>query len=166
MTFQLATLTRRIENRERRLARWTAKADDAADFARIDRLTAKLERSKAKLDALVNPPDTFAFAVTPLDVLTRVEITIVDSPTDDTFTGGDELQFKAYADLRYCEEGTAGRGWTSNSLLETEAVETQTLTLGSSMWNEWADFNDVTLSVRKGTDVLASETFLTADLFS
>jgi len=179
MTFQLATLTRRIENRERRLARWLAKADDAADFARIDRLTAKLERSRAKLDELLNPPtevsklndvtvepDTFAFSVTPLDILTRVQITIVDSPTDDSFTSGDELQFQAVASTKFCETGDAGRSYSSNRVASTDSVEKQVITLGDSFWNDWEQYSQVELSLNKGGDTLASQVFATADIFN
>ena len=166
MTFQLNKLTRRIENRERRLARWTAKADDAADFARIDRLTAKLERSKAKLNALLYEPDTFEFSVTPLDVLTRVQITIVDSPTDDSFTGGDELQLQAVASTKFCETGNAGRSYSSTRVLSTDAVETQVINVGDSLWNDWENYDQVKLFLNKGGDTLASQVFATADIFA
>ena len=53
MSFEVRKLTRRIENRERRLARWIDRADSDADYARIDRLTSRLERSRQKLEKLI-----------------------------------------------------------------------------------------------------------------
>ena len=179
MTFQLSKLTRRIENRERRLARWVATADTDFEFARIERLEAKLEISRQKLDALLNPPptvqkredttiepNTFQFSVTSLDVLTRVQITAVDSSEDDRFTGGDELQLQAVASSKFCETGNAGRSYSSTRVISTDAVETQVINVGDSLWNDWENYDQVRLSLNKGDDTLASQVFATAEIYA
>ena len=169
MTFQLAKLSRRIENRERRLARWVASADSDSDFARIERLKGKLANAQQKLDELTKQPDTFSIAVTAEEAYTRISITAVDSPDDDRFTGGDELLLRAVASSKFCEDGVGGRSYGSTRVIATEPVESQVINIGDSLWNEWENYDQVRLSLITGDDnedTLVSEVFATADIYS
>ena len=174
MTFEL--FSRRVEKRTNRLARWKATASTDADFARIERLEAKLAKSQARLDAITGKTlaapvfaegqDSFTFSVEVLEFFPRVSVTIVDNPADDTFTAGETLKFSAYAhmDPEVCKPQ---RGYTSNSNLFTEEVSEQTVSFGDSLWNVWPEYDLLYLQLRNSNgDVLAGQTFETTEIFS
>ena len=92
MSFEVRKLTRRIENRERRLARWIDRADSDADYARIDRLTSRLERSRQKLEKLIGGSSARSVEVAQPAVVEPVAEPVVAEPVEvveevqDTFT--------------------------------------------------------------------------------
>ena len=92
MSFEVRKLTRRIENRERRLARWIDRADSDADYARIDRLTSRLERSRQKLEKLIGGSSARSVEVAAPAVVEPVAEPVVAEPVEvaekvqDTFT--------------------------------------------------------------------------------
>ena len=178
MSFELRKLTRRIENRQRRLARLIDRADSDADYARIDRLTLRLERSKQKLDDLTGQflsrsvesdgQDSFSFAVTAQEGYTQIQITAVDSPDSARFTGGDDLLLEAVASTSFCETGVGGRSYRSTRVIPTEALEEQVISVGDSLWDEWQNYDQVRLSLVRGKDnedTMASQTFATAEIY-
>ena len=178
MSFALRRLERRIERRELRLERLLKTADSYSDFARINRLVARLERSREQLDNLtgqslarntVEGGDTFTFAVTAQEGYTQIQITAVDSPDDDRWTAGDDLLLQAVASTKFCEDGVAGRSYGSTRVVATEPVEEQVINIGDSLWNEWENYDQVKLSLVRGDeneDTLASQVFATAEIYA
>ena len=150
---------------------------------RLDRLTSNLERQQSKLGELTvlqekeaaaaaDPIlfDSFAISVTPVaDVLTRIEIEVTDSPFDETFTGGDPLKLQTVASGRY-----TGRGFSTYTSTGTLASGDywvgpfqQTLTSGSSTWNNFAEYPELVVNVLDADNqVLATQSFDPATIFA
>lgn len=174
MSFEL--FSRRVEKRTNRLARWKATASTEADFARIDRLEAKLAKSQARLDAITGKTlaaptfeesqDKFTFEIEVLPFFPRINVSIVDSATDDSFTPGETLKLSAYAhtDPEVCKPQ---RGYTSNVTLPTEELAEQTVSHGDSLWNKWPEYDLLYLQLRNSNgDVVAGQTFETTAIFA
>ena len=168
----------KIQRITERLERWADKKPTEKRLAKIERQTQKLVNTQAKLDALAVeqavipdsielPSDSFTFTFTPTDQLVRIDVEAYDSPFDDSFIGGEPLTFRASATGRSTLYGNSS--YTSTVELANgtywDGLNRQTLVTGNSKWNSWIDYKDLTLSVLKGDEVLASESFVTADIF-
>ena len=178
MTSRFRRIALRIERREQRLERLLKAADSADDFARINRLVARLDRARKRLDDLTEQPstrndqagrDTFTFAVKAQEGYTQIQITAVDSPDDDRWTAGDDLLLQTVASTQFCDDGVAGRSYRNTRVVATEPVEEQVINIGDSLWNEWENYEQVKLSLVRGDDnedTMASQVFATAEIYA
>ena len=173
-------LSLQIERITDRLERLAGKAQTAKRLARIEKQNQKLLRKQAKLDALTAekvvspiaanelPSDSFEISVIPKKRMTRIDVEIYDSPFDDTFTGGEPLRLRASATGLITNGGT--RQYTSTGTLANgeywEGLNRQTVFVGSNTFNAFRDYPDLTVSVLRGDDVLASQEFATADIWA
>ena len=172
-------LQSRIQRITDRIERLADKRPTDGRLAKIERQEQKLARVQARLEALSveqkfstaevdSLSDSFTLSVKTTEGFPVVSIEAVDSPTDDRFTGGDDLLLRAVASTQFCPEGTSGKATGNDRVIATDAVETQVINVGDSLWNDWASYEQVKLSLVRGDDnedTLVSETFATADLF-
>ena len=187
MQKQITKTTERIAELEARIEKQQSRIFDCGltprNLRRLNRLEQRLEVQQNKLDELtalqekeaaaaVDPIlfDSFAISVTPVaDVLTRIEIEVTDSPFDDTFTGGDLLKLQTVASGRY-----TGRGFSTYTSTGTLASGDywvgpfqQTLTSGSSTWNNFVDYPDLVVNVLDADNqILGTQSFDPAVIFA
>jgi len=154
----------KVNHLEFRIAKLKAKPEKIARTRRI-------ERFEERLETLMNnaPQDTFEItykAPTAERSFYRFEVDVLDSPYDDTFTGGDDLLLRVRATKPFSGRtvtSTLANGdyWTGN--------DEQTLTLGGSMY-DFTGYETVTATLAIDTrdwstvnsnmgDVLAVQTF-------
>ena len=102
---------RKVNRLEFRIAKLKAQPEKTVRTRRIERLGERLET------ALNNAPqDTFEItykAPTEDRSFYRFEVDILDSPYDDTFTGGDPVLLNVRATGRRTQWGTSGRNMTT-----------------------------------------------------
>ena len=173
-------LSLQIERITDRLERLAGKPQTEKRLARIEKQTQKLLRKQARLDAItgeevttpiaanVLPSDSFEISVTSTRLCPRVDVEIYDSPFDDLFTGGEPLRLRASATGRIKENGGRSTYTSTGTLANGEywdGLNRQTVFTGSSTWDAWRLYPDLTISVLQGDDVLASQDFATADIF-
>ena len=187
MQQQITKTTERIAELEAKIEKQQSKIFDCGltprNLRRLNRLEQRLEVQQNKLDELtalqekeaaaaVDPIlfDSFAISVTPVaDVLTRIEIEVTDSPFDETFTGGDLLKLQTVASGRY-----TGRGFSTYTSTGTLASGDywvgpfqQTLTSGSSTWNNFVAYPDLVVNVLNADNqILATQSFDPAVIFA
>ena len=154
----------KVNRLEFRIAKLKAKPEKIARTRRI-------ERFEERLETLMNnaPQDTFEItykAPTEDRSFYRFEVDILDSPYDDTFSGGDDLLLRVQATRPFggrTVTSTLANGdyWADNAK--------QTLTLGGSSY-DLTDYETVTATLAIDTrdwstidssmgDVLAVQTF-------
>ena len=161
---------RKVNRLEFRIAKLKAQPEKTVRTRRIERLGERLET------ALNNAPqDTFEItykAPTEDRSFYRFEVDILDSPYDDTFTGGDPVLLNVRATGRRTQWGTSGRNMTT-ALANGDywaGEERQTLWIGSSNYHQFPEYETMTVTLAIDTrdwsgvgsnmgDVLAVQTF-------
>jgi len=133
------------------------------------------------------PMDQFEFSYSKVtddqgnDRLIMVEVEVVDSPFDDTFTGGEPLMVRSSATTVQVDPVTGkscGGKTTTNSGGLTHVwgdTRRDTITFGDSLYLDWENYREVTVTLAKNDEEwrdggplnfpVASDTFLVADVF-
>ena len=136
-----ASITK-LENREAKVAELQSLVDEKASKKRLKRLakwTALLERQEVATDALIGrlntleavelPKDEVSYSlINPRDGVTGIQVTVTDSPYDDTFVGGEQTGFTLRGSGKETSKGSAGYG--SYYGIIPESFEDDTATFG------------------------------------
>ena len=187
MQQQITKTTERIAELEAKIERQQSKIFDCGltprSLRRLNRLEQKLEAQQNKLDTLTGLqtkddefeqngllPDSFTFSARPLaDVLTQVDIEIYDSPFDSTFVGGMPLKMQTIASGKYTGHGfaTTSQSFVLASGDYWEGSDTQTLTVGDSTWNNWAEYPELVINIfNAGNELIATQSLDPATIFA
>ena len=189
---RIAKQEAKLAKKEQDLAYEVQKAveqDDLAE-ARAEAKAAKaMEAGDLDIEAqnIELPMDTFEFSYSKVtddqgnDRLIMVEVEVVDSPFDDTFTGGEPLMVRSTATTVQVDEVTGkscGGKTTTNSGGLTHVwgdTRRDTITFGDSLYLDWENYREVTVTLAKNDEEwrdggplnfpVASDTFLVADVF-
>jgi len=141
---------RTSSRRLRRLERVQTLSDIYEEEVKI--LTEELE----DLNSVELPKDeaTFSFYKRD-DVITGIQLTLTDSPYDDTYVGGVSAALNLRGTGKYNGNGFSGFNLRSSLIPETFADDTSNFMLGGSTWPDRLDgsYSDVTVSLLQAWDI-------------
>ena len=176
---QIDLLERRIAKREARLERWSTKKDTVKRIGKRVRQGLRLDADRqllaARQDLLTEyrsvefPQDEFFVTLTK-DLVEGKDVggylvDVVDSPYDDSFTGGDRLKMRSSFTGRHTQHGFSSYHSTfslANGPYWPEGEYTKTLQFGRSTLN--ADFEryprlDTKIFLEETEEVLHTQAF-------
>ena len=175
---QIDLLEARVVRREARLERWASRKQTDRRLAKIEKQNLKLDADRQLIAAkndlltayeLVDFPQDEFFVTPTKDLVQGIggyRVDVVDSPYDDSFTGGDRLKMRASYTGRQTQNGTSHYFSTrtlANGDYWPEGQYTTELITGSSMVNPAFDSYpnlNVTIFLDQGNeDVLHTQAF-------
>ena len=150
----IAEFTLKVRRLEAKIEKLESRPQKIARVARI-------ERYEARLDKLLNnaPEDEFSITLSqpsPEDLpdFWRYTVEITDSPYDDSFTGGDPLWLGVRGVGKVSHSGGSS-GFSRRSSLANgdywEGNESQTLTTGSTWYNDDHQYPELTVTLATET---------------
>ena len=165
VTTELEASTAQLERREAKVEYLQSLVDERSSNQRLKRLakwTALVEESEATNDVLIGrlntlndvelPKDEVSFSLSnPTDDISGIQVTITDSPYDDSFVGGQETELYLTGTGKSLERGgTQGFGSRVSLVPGTFEDGTQTFEFASSGWASKLDgsFPEVTASLQ------------------
>ena len=120
---------RASKKRLKRLDKWTDKVEQQEN--KLDKLAARLN----VLNGVELPKDEVTFGIwNPTDDITGIQVTITDSPYDDSFVGGQDSSVYVRGTGYRTESGTRAYGSRVGLIGSDFEDDTRTFAIGGSLW--------------------------------
>ena len=168
VTEELAVASRRyarLERKEDRLEALIERRPTANRLRRLERVKALSDFYEEEVEILTEdledlnqvelPKDEAEFSFYKReDSITGIQVTVTDSPYDDTYVGGVKTALYLSGNGKYNGNGFAGFGTRAGLIPDTFEDATDTFMVGGSIWSGKLDgsYPNVTVSLLQGWD--------------
>ena len=143
----------KLSKLEKKQARLEALVEDNPSnkrLSRLDKINGKIEAKESEaqrlirrfgvLDSVELPKDEVTFSIwEPIDGITGIQVTITDSPYDDSFVGGQNSSLSLSGSGKYTGNGWSAFGSRSSLIGDDFADGTQTFGFAGKHWNDRLD---------------------------
>ena len=157
----------RLERKQDRLESLIANKSSASRLRRLERVTGLIDTYEQDVDLLTGeladlneielPKDEVTYSIwNPRGSFTGIQVTIADSPYDDSFIGGQKTALYLSGTGRRHDRGGIGSFSTRTGLVpETFEDDTKTFGIAGNHWTSKVDgsYPDVTVSLLQGYSI-------------
>ena len=173
VTDDLSKAIKKLGKLERKQARTQSLVDDRATNKRLSRLaerTALVDAKQDEIDELIGrlntleavelPKDEVTYSLwSPTDGLTGLEVTVTDSPYDDTFVGGQQSNLFVRGSGKLTDGGSASFGTDYGFIPETFEDATDTFSIATSSLDSRLDgsYSDVTATLQGAVTTIIAD---------